>query len=140
VIRDYDFVALEDLNVAAIQKKFGHIIKDNGFSMFRAMIEYKAKLYGKEAVIIDRWYPSSQLCSQCGAVHKMELSCREYECSSCGVVMDRDFNAAINILKAGTASRINKIDTNAFGEIDYMDTMKVVTILADLNEEGSHVL
>jgi hypothetical protein len=54
--------------------------------------------------------------------------------------MDRDFNAAINILKAGTASRINFNDTNAFGEIDYMGTMKVVTILADLNEEGSHVL
>jgi hypothetical protein len=70
----------------------------------------------------------------------MELSCREYECSSCGLVLDRDFNAAINILKAGTASHINKIDTNAFGESDYMDTMKVVTILADLNEEGSHVL
>ena len=140
LVTNYDLIALEDLDVKDIQQKMGHVIKDNGFAMFRSMIVYKAALYGKESVIIDRWYPSSQLCSQCGTVHKMPLSVRVYNCPDCGMIMDRDLNASKNIMKAGTASRVVKTDTNAFGEVDYMGQTHVLTILAGLNEEGSHVL
>jgi putative transposase len=140
LVTEYDFICLEDLDVKGIQQKMGHVVKDNGSGMFRGMIVYKAALYGKESIVIDRWYASSQLCSQCGAVHKMPLSVRTYECPNCKLVMDRDLNASKNIMKAGTASRAKLNGTNAFGEVDYMDQMEILTILGDLNEEGSHVL
>ena len=135
LVTEYDSISLEDLDVASIQHKMGHVTKDNGFGMFRQMIEYKSELYGKTANIIDRWYPSSQTCSQCGTTHKMDLSERTYVCHGCGLVMDRDLNAAINIERAGTAPL-----KNAFGEVADMDKMKVWSVLCDLNKEGSHVL
>jgi putative transposase len=135
LVTEYDFISLEDLDVASIQRKMGHVTKDNGFGMFRQMIEYKSELYGKTSTIIDRWFPSSQTCSHCGAVHKMDLSERIYVCHGCDMIMDRDLNAAINIERAGTAP-LNK----AFGEVADMDQMKVWAVLCDLNEEGSHVV
>ena len=76
----------------------------------------------------------------CDGRHKMPTDIEIYDCDYCGIYMDRDLNAARNIIKAGTASHANKNGTNAFGEIDYMEKIHVLTILADLNEEGSHVL
>lgn len=136
LVREYDLICLEDLDVKAIQQKMGHVVKDNGFGMFRTFIEYKAALYGKNTVVINRYFPSSQLCSQCGSVHKMDLSERVYVCQNlvCGAIMDRDLNAAINIKRAGTAP------INAFGDAQLVDQVKLLGILADLNEEGSHVL
>jgi putative transposase len=138
LITEYDHVILEDLNVKDIQQKMGHVVKDNGFSMFRSFIEYKSELYGKECTVIDRWFPSSQICSQCGTVHKIsDLGIREYVCPECGLVIDRDLNAAINISRAGTAPD----QTNAFGaESGYEEQYVLLGILADCNEEGSHVL
>lgn len=136
LINDYDHIILEDLNVAAIQRTFGHVVKDNGFGMFREFIEYKAELYGRKCTIIDRWFPSSQLCCQCSTVQKMPLSQRTYTCinKACNSIMDRDLNAAINIQRAGTAP------ANAFGGASLIEQVRVLGILADLNEEGSHVL
>ena len=105
LIRKYDTICLEDLNVVGIQKFNGHIVKDNIFAMFRRQLEYKAVLYDKRVVIIDRWFPSSKTCNECGAI-KSELSLNEriYECEHCGAVEDRDLNAAKNILSVGLAT------------------------------------
>lgn len=132
LVTEYDLIALEDLNVSAIQQFNGHIIKDTGFSMFRAFIEYKSKLYGKETVIIDRYFPSSQICSQCGAVRKKSLSERTHSCT-CGCIMDRDLNAAINIHRAGTAH-------SAFGDASLVDQYTMIGVLMNIDEEGSHAL
>ena len=107
LIRDYDTICLEDLNVVGIQKFNGHIIKDNIFAMFRAQLEYKAVLYGKRVVVISRWFPSSKTCNSCGAI-KTDLGLNEriYECEHCGAVEDRDLNAAKNILTAGQAGLV----------------------------------
>src|SRR5690606_32061732 len=78
-------------------------ISDSGWSMLRTMLEYKCKWYGRELVVVDRWFPSSKTCSKCGHVaEKMPLNVREWSCPKCGVSHDRDVNAAINILSAGT--------------------------------------
>ena len=102
LIREYDTICIEDLNVVGIQKFNGHIVKDNIFAMFRTQLEYKAALYGKQVVVIDRWFPSSKTCNSCGAI-KTDLSLNEriYECEHCGAVEDRDLNAAKNILSVG---------------------------------------
>jgi putative transposase len=81
-------------------------VHDAGWSSFVGMLEYKAARYGRTFHRIDRWFPSSKLCSACGTVRdKMPLNVREWTCP-CGAVHDRDVNAAINILAAGRAERL----------------------------------
>lgn len=107
LIRKYDFIFLEDLNVVGIQKFNGHIIKDNMFALFRSQLEYKGLLYGKTVFCIDRWFPSSKTCNSCGAIKdELKLSERLYVCEHCGAVEDRDLNAAKNILTAGQAGLV----------------------------------
>lgn len=103
IANQYDVVCVETLNMKAIANKGFHNGKatmDNGYGMFLTMLEYKLNDRGKYLVKIDKWYPSSQLCSQCGKQHKLELSERIYQCE-CGLVMNRDHNAAINIKNEG---------------------------------------
>lgn len=77
---------------------------DTGWCMFRTMLEYKAQWYGRKLVVIDRWYPSSQICSICGkSTGKKPLNIRAWTCPHCGTSHDRDVNAAKNILAAGLA-------------------------------------
>lgn len=79
-------------------------ILDVGFGMFRRMLEYKCVQTGARLHIINRWYPSSKTCSNCGAVKaKLPLKERTYICDQCGLVIDRDLNAAINLDVAGSA-------------------------------------
>ena len=99
----YDVVCVEDLNMAAIGNKGfknGKATYDNGYGMLLDMLEYKLADRGKFFVKIDRFYPSSQLCSCCGNRKKLELSDRKYICA-CGLEIDRDLNAAINIKNEG---------------------------------------
>ncbi|MEQ3064309.1 zinc ribbon domain-containing protein [Bifidobacterium longum] len=72
---------------------------DNGYGMFCTMLEYKLARQGKQLVHVDKWYPSSQLCHDCGCKNPLvkDLSVREWACPSCGVLHDRDVNAARNI-------------------------------------------
>jgi putative transposase len=89
--------------VKAIQRFNGHITKDNLFAGFRQMIEYKAELYGKQVVVVDRYYASTKTCSNCGNVQSISLKERTYKCNCCGTEISRDYNAAVNINRAGSA-------------------------------------
>ena len=99
----YDVVCVEDLNMTAIGSKgFGNgkATYDNEYGMFLNMLEYKLSDRGKTLVRVDKFYPSSQLCSCCGNRKKLALSERKYICT-CGLEIDRDLNAAINIKNEG---------------------------------------
>ena len=102
----YSEISIEDLNVAGMAKNH-HLAKsvmDASFGEFRRQLEYKTARTGSVLHVIDRWYPSSKTCSRCGRVKtKLSLSERTYECDGCGLVIDRDLNAAINIRVAGGA-------------------------------------
>ena len=99
-----DIVCVENLNLRSMSNKgFGNgkATLDNGYGMFLAMLNYKLKDRGKRLIKIGKWYPSSQICSTCGQRKPMLLSERTYECQCCGMVIDRDLNAAINIRAEG---------------------------------------
>ncbi len=107
----YDAVCVESLDMKAMSNKgFGNgkATLDNGYGMFINMLEYKLSERGKYLVKVDKWYPSSQICSNCGSQHKLFLSERTYRCS-CGLIMDRDYNAAVNILHEGLKTLVNTI-------------------------------
>ncbi|MBB6344080.1 putative transposase [Nonomuraea muscovyensis] len=108
IIRDNQAVFVEDLAVNGLARtKLAKSVHDAGWSSFVAMLEYKAKLYGRDFARIGRFFPSSKLCSECGAIAEaMPLGVREWACV-CGTVHDRDVNAAINILADGRAERLN---------------------------------
>lgn len=101
--KTYETICIEDLNVKEMLKnhKLARAISDAGFGTFRQFLNYKAKLRGNTVIVINRWFPSSQICSNCGTKKKLSLSEREYTCKHCGLIMNRDHNAAINILKCG---------------------------------------
>ncbi|MFF2470311.1 RNA-guided endonuclease InsQ/TnpB family protein [Streptomyces mirabilis] len=105
LVRENQTVAIEDLTVRNLLKngKLARAISDASWTQFRSMLEYKCAWYGRELVVVDRWFPSSKLCGTCGAVHgELPLNVREWTCG-CGTVHDRDVNAARNILAAGLA-------------------------------------
>lgn len=97
--KNHSEVVIENLNVAGMMKNhcLAGAIADSGFYEFRRQLEYKASWYGSNVVVIDRFYPSSKLCSSCGNIQLMPLELRIYDCGSCGLSLDRDLNAAINI-------------------------------------------
>ncbi|MFI6733051.1 RNA-guided endonuclease InsQ/TnpB family protein [Nonomuraea sp. NPDC050451] len=105
LVRDNQVIAVEDLTIRNLVKnhRFARAISDAAWRELRMMLEYKAAWYGRALVAVDRWFPSSKLCSACGTlVGSMPLTIREWTCA-CGVVHDRDVNAAKNVLAAGLA-------------------------------------
>ncbi|ROR45304.1 RNA-guided endonuclease InsQ/TnpB family protein [Kitasatospora cineracea] len=103
LVRENQAVVIEDLSVRNMlgNRKLSRAISDASWTELRSMLEYKAQWYGREVIAVDRWFPSSKLCSACGTVRdKMPLNVREWTCD-CGAVHDRDVNAARNILAAG---------------------------------------
>ena len=108
LIRENQVICLEDLSVKGLErnKKLAKSATDASFSKFVSVLEYKAEWYGRKVVKIDRFYPSTQLCSGCGYRNEFikglsGLKFREWICPECGEVHDRDLNAARNILKEG---------------------------------------
>ncbi|NEN88353.1 MAG: IS200/IS605 family element transposase accessory protein TnpB [Okeania sp. SIO3H1] len=97
--KNHSTIVIEDLNVSGMLKnhKLASAIADCGFYEFKRQLTYKCEWYGSKLVIADRFYPSSQICSNCGHQQKMPLNLRTYECSQCGFETDRDFNAAVNL-------------------------------------------
>ncbi|MBN6056444.1 transposase [Nonomuraea sp. RK-328] len=107
LVRENQTVVIEDLTVRNMVKNHGlaRAISDASWRRMRSMLEYKTAWYGRELVVIDRWLPSSKMCSTCGALReKIPLAVRAWKCA-CGALHDRDVNAAINILAAGLAER-----------------------------------
>ena len=106
IARTYTTVCIEDLNVAGMVKNhhLARSLSDASLGEFRRQLEYKTMRNGAVLRVVDRWYPSSKTCSNCGAVKaKLPLSERVYRCDVCGLSMDRDLNAAINLMVAGSA-------------------------------------
>lgn len=112
LVRENQTVVVEDLAVRNMSRSGGsrktalnRAIQDASWSELRSMLEYKAAWYGRELVVIDQWFPSTQLCSVCGQQTgpRQSLAVRSWRCSACGAAHDRDVNAAKNILAAGLA-------------------------------------
>lgn len=108
IIRENQAVIVEDLSVKGLARtKLAKSVHDAGWGQLVGMLEYKAARYGRTFAKVDRWFPSSKLCSACGALaESMPLNIRSWACP-CGAVHDRDVNAAKNILAAGRADRLN---------------------------------
>lgn len=117
LVRKYDIICLEDLNIKGTVKnhRLAKAINDASWGQFVSMLTYKAELNDKQVIKIDRWYPSSKTCHNCGWVNEgLKLSDRQWVCPHCGEIIDRDVNAAKNILSEG----IRKISV---GHTDYTD-------------------
>lgn len=104
--KKYGTVVVEDLNVAGMVRNhcLARHVGDASFGEIRRQLEYKTAWNGGRTVVVDRWFPSSKTCSGCGAVKaKLALSERSYVCMMCGMVLDRDVNAARNLALLGEA-------------------------------------
>ena len=126
LVDEYEIIGLEDLNVAGMMRnrKLSRRIAHASFGRLRAFTNYKAELYGSEVVMVDRFYPSSKSCSECGIVKaKLSLKERVYHCenSDCGLVIDRDLNAAVNIRNQaalGCRAAIRDQGDESAGQVD----------------------
>uniref|UniRef100_UPI003B3A4D4C RNA-guided endonuclease InsQ/TnpB family protein n=1 Tax=Herbaspirillum huttiense TaxID=863372 RepID=UPI003B3A4D4C len=106
LINENQVIAIESLAVSNLQKNrnLAKSISDAGWSEFVRQLTYKAEWYGRTLIGIDRWYPSSKRCSDCGhTAAKIPLHIRQWTCPECGSIHDRDINAARNVLAAGLA-------------------------------------
>ena len=108
LVRENQTIVIEDLAVRNMVKNgsLARAISDAAWSEFRSMLEYKAQWYGREVIAVDRWFPSSKLCSVCGTLQdKLPLHLRTWTCD-CGTTHDRDVNAANNILAVGLTASV----------------------------------
>ena len=131
LVDENQVIAVENLDVVALGKtRFAKSIADAGWGILLGLLRSKARESGREVVVIDRWFPSTQMCSQCGRVDGPKpLRIRIWKCE-CGAVLDRDYNAAVNImLAAGLAESLN-----AHGGV-----VRRVLALADPSELGTHL-
>lgn len=106
IVRTYDVIVVEDLAVKNMvrNRSLAKSISDSGWGEFRQFLAYKAEWYGKRFVVIDRFQPTSKVCSDCGhLLAHLNLGTRSWTCPGCGTLHDRDINAAKNILAAGLA-------------------------------------
>ena len=104
LVNENQVICIEDLNVNGMMKNrhLAKSIQDLGLYEFRRQLEYKCQFYGRQLVVIDRFYPSSKTCHECGFINsKLTLNDREWICPVCGKHIDRDYNAALNILDEG---------------------------------------
>lgn len=104
LINENQIICMEDLNVKGMLKnhKLALSIQEMNFGEFRRILEYKSRLYNRQLVFVDRFYPSSKTCNHCGYINKtLKLSDRQWLCPNCGNIIERDYNAALNILNEG---------------------------------------
>jgi putative transposase len=128
-------VVIEDLNVSGMLKNHhsAQAIGDVGFGEFRRQLEYKAKWYGCQVIVADRWFASSKTCSCCGWVDtRLTLADRTFRCQSCGLLLDRDLNAAINLVQLTGSSSDSQ---NACGEGSAGGGLRPVVKLLSVKQE-----
>lgn len=121
IVSDYDIICIEDLNVLGMLSNhhLAKAISDTSFSIFRSMLEYKCDWYDKKLVVIDRFYPSSKTCSKCGwKKNDLTLSDRLFKCKNCGIEINRDLNAAINIQRVGVDILYNRTQKDEVANLD----------------------
>lgn len=116
LVREFDVIHIEDLHLRGMVKNhaLARSLSDAGIGIAMRMLEEKAERYGRTVIRVDRFFPSSKMCSCCGYVApSMPLSVREWTCSECGAAHDRDLNAARNILAAGRVVAAHGFDVRA---------------------------
>jgi len=123
--KNHSEIVIENLNVSGMLKnhRLASAVADCGFYEFRRQLEYKTEWYGSKLIIADRFYPSSQLCSNCQNKQKMPLSKRVYECENCGLKIDRDLNASINLELYPTTDSLS--GSKACGESNQLNSKSV---------------
>lgn len=144
IILENKKIIMEDLKVSNLikNKNLSKAILDVGFYEFRRQIEYKAKWYGREVQLVDTFFPSSKLCSNCGNKKEdLKLSARIYKCDKCGFVLDRDLNAAINLENQYNENLIKNTDgsseIHASGERSSVENVNSKHSLSE--KEESHI-
>ena len=108
---DNDTLIFEDLNLNGMKRLWGRKVSDLGFASFLKKLEWVAQKRGKQVLYIDRYEPTSKVCSSCGNMQDMPLRKRVFECGECGLVLDRDHNAALNLKRAGIARVLRESKT-----------------------------
>jgi len=133
IVKEFDTIYLEDLNVKGMMKnhKLSKAIGDVSWGKFIETLTYKAEWDDKEIIHIDRFFPSSKTCSKCGWINQsLTLKDRTWTCKECGEVLDRDFNAAINILNEGYRKNISG------GTSDYKRRAKIRLSSESISDEA----
>lgn len=136
LVKSYDIIKVEDLNIKGMVKnhKLAEVINECNWGEFVNMLQYKCDWSDKQLVKVDRFYPSSQLCSECGCKNKKlkSLNIRQWTCECCGTLHDRDVNAAINILRYNSSRNdeysrggVNKPNGTTCSTSDCLDSEKV---------------
>jgi putative transposase len=136
IISDNQVIVLEDLKISNMMKnhKLAQALSDVSFYEFRRQIEYKAKWNGRQVIFVDKFYPSSKLCSSCGQKKEnLKLSDRTYKCD-CGLIMDRDLNAAKNLEQFYTVSSTG---INACGDEKFMLKLKDINRCSSVKQESN---
>ncbi|SNQ50562.1 transposase (fragment) [Frankia canadensis] len=111
--KNHSMIVVEDLHVAGMvrNRRLARAISDVGMAEIRRQLAYKTGWYGSTLVVADRWYPSSKTCSGCGRRNpSLTLSDRTFDCPSCGLVADRDANAAVNLSNLVAASTTETVN------------------------------
>ena len=101
---DYGAMYFEDLNLNGMKRLWGRKVSDLAFGEFMQVLQHVASKRGVRVRKIDRWEPTSQVCSRCGQRKTLDLTERVFECNACGLVLNRDHNAAVNILRVGAST------------------------------------
>jgi putative transposase len=118
LVKHHALIAIEDLHVSGMLKnhKLAQAVSDSNFGEIRRQLTYKAELYGTRLVVVDRFYPSSKTCSACGYIKEaLPLQERIYICEACGLVLDRDVNAAVNLLNEALRTTVSSTESDACG-------------------------
>ncbi|MEG3926016.1 RNA-guided endonuclease TnpB family protein [Microcoleus sp. D3_18a_C4] len=98
--KKFKLIKIEDLNIKGMMAnhKLAGAISDLGFYEFKRQLDMACKMYGANLVLVDQWFPSTKTCSNCGTKKDMPLSIRTFNCPACGISLDRDWNASLNIV------------------------------------------
>ena len=136
VKREPSFIVIEDLNVTGMlkNKHLSKSVREQNFYKFREVLTYKAERAGIKLVIADKFYPSSKTCSQCGAVKQdLKLKDRTFKCNCCGLEIDRDLNASLNLCRYGTVS------STGINVCGVLNQTKVATAKSDTTKQKANI-